>query len=297
MDKNILIVGDSSYVGKHLIQFYSNQKVSVCGTSRHASNPAHFLDLETPDLDILNYHKNRFTHAIICAAVPNIVACEENPKKTYRINVLGTLNLIDMLVEKGIKPIVFSSDIVFDGTESPYYDESLPSPINEYGFHKAFLEYQVPRLTDDYLLIRLSKVYSTHSVDNTMLYQLAQRLLEPKKLKAASDLLFNPITIDDVVQMIDLLIQNNCKGLYNVSGPETTSWYHLTRLLAQAMGQSEEWIEKSSIDEFSKGAKRAKNLIVFPRRFSQEFPQFKFTTIHQSIEQLKEFYQSLQGVS
>ena len=259
--------------------------------------PAYFLDLKKPDLTLLNYHQAPFTHAIVCAAVPNISACEEDPHKTYQINVLQTLNLITQLVDKGIKPIVFSSDIIFDGTESPYYDESKPSPINEYGHHKALLELQVPRITDNYLLLRLSKVYSIRTVDNTILYQLAQRLLEPKKLKAASDLLFNPIRIDDAIEMIHMLIQKDSCGLYNICGPETTSWYNLTRMLSEAIGQGKEWIEKASIDEFSAGTRRAKNLILFPRKFSQEFPQFKFTMLDQSIQQLKEFYQSPQGVS
>ena len=39
MDRNILVVGDTSYVGKHLLHYLHSRGVNAVGTSRHTSDP------------------------------------------------------------------------------------------------------------------------------------------------------------------------------------------------------------------------------------------------------------------
>lgn len=290
-DEKIIVIGCSGYVGSHLYEYYKSKDADTLGTTRQKLKGTSHFDLSNPSLDFLGSDV-KYTTAIICAAIPNIAKCENAPKDTFIQNVLGTLNLVQKLKKQNIKPILFSSDVVFDGKEDLYLDDSAPNPINEYGSQKLLLEQLVPKISDNYLMIRLSKTYSVESQDETFLHQLAKRVYNGESIRAASDLVFNPINIKDVIKAIDLLIQNNCSGTYNVSGTETTSWYLLANQLADAIGLPKSSIEETSIDEFGGGASRAKKLNVQPQKLLSEFPNFKFSTLNENIQILKKFYPS-----
>lgn len=291
MSQDITIIfGCTGYIGAHLLSFYRERGHFTIGTSRKHHPSTFFFDLSKPNLQFLDQLPQGNKTAIICAAIPNIEKCEQNPQETFRLNVLSTLNLVDSLVQRKIKPVVFSSDIVFDGTLPIYTDDSLPSPINEYSSHKTFLERLIPKLCNDYLILRLSKTYSCSVQDQTLLHQLAQRIMQNEKMRAASDLLFNPIHIEDVIEITNLLIENKCRGLYNVTGQETTSWYDLAKRVSQICGKDPSLIEEASIDEFSTGAKRAKNLIVIPKKFSLEFPNYTFSLLEDNINKISSLY-------
>ncbi len=72
----------------------------------------------------------------------------KDPSKYYRNNIIGTLNLLDSMVENGVKKIVFSSTCAIYG--EPKYtplDENHPkNPLNPYGRTKLMIE----NILDDY---------------------------------------------------------------------------------------------------------------------------------------------------
>lgn len=288
--KKILIIGAQGYIGSLLYQYYKSLDADTLGTSRRSTKDFVYCDLEMPNLSFLDSSNTSFSIGIICAAIPNIAKCEQSPKETFAQNVLGTLNLVQQLVKRNIKPIIFSSDIVFDGTQNLYIDESKPKPLNTYGYHKALLEELIPKLCDDYLIIRLSKTYSVFTKDQTFLHSLAQRLLNREPLKAASDLIFNPIHIHDVIKALDLLIDSNSCGIYNLTSNESSSWYQLALQIANALKINSESIQEVSIDEFGEGTTRPKNLNVQPKKFLQEFPHFQFTKLEENIKNLAQLY-------
>ncbi|MBL8216666.1 MAG: UDP-glucose 4-epimerase GalE [Bryobacterales bacterium] len=64
------------------------------------------------------------------------------PSKYYRNNFNNTLNLLDAMVESGVKPIVFSSTAAVYGEPEvvPIPEESRKVQINPYGESKYFIE-------------------------------------------------------------------------------------------------------------------------------------------------------------
>ncbi len=65
-----------------------------------------------------------------------------NPRKYFRNNTVNTLNLLDAMVDAGVKEIVFSSTCATygDPVRVPI-DESHPQrPVNPYGESKLFVE-------------------------------------------------------------------------------------------------------------------------------------------------------------
>ena len=82
------------------------------------------------------------------AAYSQVGESMKNPQKYYYNNVYGTLNLLNAMLEFGVKQIVFSSTAATYG--EPVYtpiDENHPqNPINPYGNSKLMIE----KIMDDY---------------------------------------------------------------------------------------------------------------------------------------------------
>jgi len=65
-----------------------------------------------------------------------------NPRKYYQNNVLGSINLLNSLLDAGVKYLVFSSSCATYGTpdKTPITEEHYCRPINPYGESKLFVE-------------------------------------------------------------------------------------------------------------------------------------------------------------
>ncbi|ELS03150.1 UDP-glucose 4-epimerase, partial [Xenococcus sp. PCC 7305] len=65
-----------------------------------------------------------------------------NPAKYYRNNVVGTLTLLEAMLEAGIKKFVFSSTCATYGVPQviPIEEEQPQNPINPYGMTKLMVE-------------------------------------------------------------------------------------------------------------------------------------------------------------
>lgn len=106
---SVLIVGIDSQIGDYLGTSLALQGYMVTGSSRRiVANERQqkdiiFIDLNLNSLELPN---RQFDVAIICAGM-NMAMCKEYPVESERINVKNTIQLIDMLLSKGIHVIFF----------------------------------------------------------------------------------------------------------------------------------------------------------------------------------------------
>lgn len=287
-----LIIGCNGYIGKHIYRYFKDFYPNIIGTTRRKDS-FHTLDLSNPSLE--GYDLNGYQYAIICAATSNIALCDKDPKQSFLINVLGPLNLAKKLLKLKIVPVFFSTDVVFDGTKEIYQEDSKPNPLNEYGCQKALLEKLLPKVCGDrYLILRITKTYSKDVLDSTFIFELIKKLSLNQHVKAASDLKFKPLLINDLISSLNLLLKHHKRGLYNICSTEETSWFSLAQMLTQKLQKPSNLIQEISIDTINPGIKRAKNLNLDTNKFLENFPEFKFTKLDFAVNQAISITQSSQ---
>ena len=230
---------------------------------------------------------------MIAAAVAKPALCEKDPAFTRAINVEGTLRIAEQLHAKGIVPIVFSTDYVFDGITGSYSETSPQGPLNEYGRQKTLLENKLPEVCkNDYLLIRLGKVYTLQKGDNSLLDEMAQLLSRKQIVKAAGDQIFNPIWIGDVVSSIHTLQQKDKRGCYHVCGSETYSRYDLAYALTKHLGLDPTLVQPISLDSLNESFVRPKNTSMSNCRLLQEL-EGTMTMMNESLAAVARHYQQI----
>ena len=149
----ILVTGGAGYIGSHAVLALKEQGYAVIILDNlvygHADlvNSALQVDLivgDTNDRALLSNIFNTYSITAVMhfAAYAYVGESVQHPDKYYRNNVLGTLTLLEAMVEAGVTQFVFSSTCASYGSpqQVPIPEDHPQSPINPYGHSKLMVE-------------------------------------------------------------------------------------------------------------------------------------------------------------
>jgi len=202
---------------------------------------------------------DRCSSVIISGAVTKIDECVTNAEVAYAVNVQKTIELIEYLLARDIKPVFLSSDQVFDGTRGNYREEDPVNPVNRYGTFKVMVEGFLQRARKDYLILRLSKIYTRRIEEGGMFADIVGQLQRGEIIKAATDKIFNPTEVGYVCRTIDEALQNGLTGMYHCAEARVMSSYDFVRMAAQEYGYPVTQVEAVTFDYYRMIEKRALN--------------------------------------
>ena len=214
--KKILVIGGSGYVGKNLGLTIPN-KYLLKTYCKNKNNNSVFFDLCTSRLDDINIDYKKFSHVIISAGMVRFDEILDHPEEATNINVNCTKRLIEEIVKKGLVPVFISSESVFDGYSGNYNESHEPNPIHEYGRHKYSVEKFIKKITSNYLIIRLSKVFDSIVGGETLIMDWLNKIAKNEDIVCANDHVFTPIHIEDVIIYIEKLIKINAIGVFHAT--------------------------------------------------------------------------------
>lgn len=265
------IIGASGYIGRHLLKSYRTEFPDCVGTafSRVVSGLTSF-DIREPDIRPLRLQETGHQAVLIASANPNIKYCEEEKSAAFAVNVKGTLELIRQLGRTSMSVVFLSSDYVFPGNSGPHDDGDVTRPSTEYGRQKKRVEEEIPRLTDRYLILRLSKIFGLEKGDGTLLDEMACSLSARRQVQAAADQFFCPTYVDDLVAAIQAIQARELSGVMNVSSPEIWSRHQIAVELAHAMRVDAGLVKKISLYDFPSMAGRPLNTSMMCSRLKKE---------------------------
>ncbi len=252
----ILVTGGAGYIGSHLVMalLEKGEDVIVFDSLElgHAETietlkkygNLKFVKGNLKNLDEIRgaFLVNKIDSVVHFAAYSQVAESVKNPQKYYYNNVYGTLNLLNAMLEFGVKKIVFSSTAATYG--EPVYtpiDEKHPQqPINPYGNSKLMVE----KIMDDYdkayglksVRLRYFNVAGADSKARIGEWHEPETHLIPNVLKAKEDKVFKMFgtdydTIDgtcvrDYINVEDLA-QAHIKALEYLNDGGKTNFFNL----------------------------------------------------------------------
>jgi dTDP-4-dehydrorhamnose reductase len=226
-ESKLLIVGIDGTIGSKLFSTLPTYGWTVYGTSRDKSRTSsriRFLDLESPDLDL---HTEKFSVAIICAAITSIYQCEKYPSESRDINVIGTIALIDSLLQSGTFVVFLSTNAIFDGSKAFYSITDTPNPLNKYGSFKLEVEeHLLKKKNANFAILRLTKLIT----NQTKLIVTWNLLVEQKNIILAfSNRMLSPITMEEVESAISSIISTKQTGVFHLGGQVELSYFDFAK--------------------------------------------------------------------
>jgi len=217
-----IVIGASGKIGKY---FLKKKNIIFTYNKKKLTNGVKFNLLRDDFQKVVQ--KNRISRAVILSAYSDPDFCKKYLKKSRLINVTKTKKLINALIKNNIYFIFFSTEFVFDGKKGNYKEDAFTKPINVYGKQKLEIEKYIQKNTQDYCIFRIAKTYGDQHWDNSLINDFLKRSKKKIITFAASDQIFSPIYVRDLVKITDFFIKKKIKGIYNVGGNKAISRYKL----------------------------------------------------------------------
>ncbi len=143
MSNRVLISGIDGFTGKHLSTYLNKFGFEVYGTSLFNSSDKKYKCDITDRNQVLKILKIIKPDYLIHLSGISFAAYG-NSEDFYKVNTIGTINILDAFLEAGITPkkiILASSATVYGNQGLEVLDESLcPKPANHYGASKYAME-------------------------------------------------------------------------------------------------------------------------------------------------------------
>ncbi len=131
------IAGVAGYNAFHYLRAKYGEK--VIGIRQKSNWPLQSQGIEPCDAEDNKalgrlFDKHNFRSVLDCAGNCALKSCELDSRLAWRTNVEGLTNLMSVCVERNIRLVHLSIDLVYSGThEGNYIEEDRPDPVTVYG--------------------------------------------------------------------------------------------------------------------------------------------------------------------
>jgi dTDP-4-dehydrorhamnose reductase len=205
---------------------------------------------------------------INAAAYTNVDGCETAKDECFAVNAEAVKNIAEVCRDKNIRIIHFSTDYVFDGAaKKPYKEDHQCNPINTYGASKMAGERYLRSLSKNYILIRTAWLYGVNG--KNFVQTILGKVKTTKKLTVVDDQEGSPTYTKDLAAAVDLLIEQNAKGIFHITNRGSCSWYQFAVKILQEAGIHGVDITPIKSDQLQRPAKRPAYSVLSMQKFIQ----------------------------
>jgi len=288
MKKPLLITGSSGLVGSRFVEIYQSEFEFES------------LDLKN-NMDITDVAKvnqviglSRAQTLIHLAAFTDVSrAWKEKGNKNglvYKVNVLGTKNIVEACKKHQKYLIHISTDFVFDGQKpEPYKEEDQKNPVEWYGQTKAEAEEIIEQSGVKYAIFRLSFPFrAEHELKKDLVRKIIDKIESNNLPPQFDDILITPTFIDDIAQAFNLAVEKHPEGIYHCVGSDNLSAYNLSLMIAEVFGLDKDQVQKGSFKDYLKVDSRPRQqYLALDNTKIQKELGFKFHALSEALKIVK----------
>jgi len=265
-----LVTGGAGFIGSHLCERLLEKGEVVCldNFDPYYSPQAKRKNIEPlmkhPDFELVegNILDRELLSRLFAdvdyvfhnAAQAGVRASVENPLKTHEVNATGTLNLLEVAADSGVRKVInASSSSVYGNVSYLPFDEDHPNvPVSPYGASKLVAEHYCRVFSELHGLETVSLRYFT-VFGPRMRPDLAINIFTGKALNNEPIEVFGDGEKTRDFTFIDNIIDANLRviergsGVYNIGGGERISINELAKRIVAIVGGESKIIYSDSV--------------------------------------------------
>ena len=270
--KNIIIIGANGFTGRQILNDLSSKaQYKVTGCSLHPDilpkngGNYHFITTDIRDeAAVKQLFKEVQPDVVInCSALSVPDYCETHHEEAWLTNVTAVEQLAHLCESYKSRFIHLSTDFVFDGkidekSGQLYTEESLPAPVNYYGFTKWEGEEKVAETCSSYAIVRVAIVYgrALPGQHGNIVQLVMNRLKAGQEIRVVSDQWRTPTYVGDVSDGVQRLIAHPTNGIFHICGVECMSIAEIAYQVADYMGLDHSLIHPVTTEEMNETTPR-----------------------------------------
>ena len=241
-EKRILVTGSNGFVGKNLVERLKRQGAEVLTLADHDGRRIDIRDQKRV-MRIINEIRN-IDIVYHLAAISSVPFSIENPRETYEVNVLGTLNVLELCRVCDVKKIVFASSYLYGSPQYMPIDENYPlQPTNPYARSKMLGEELCRAYNTDFevkcVILRPFNIYGGGQNANFLIPriigQLQYRKIKLKDPKPKRDFIY----ISDMINaFIKSAMFGGSFGVFNIGYGKSYSVEEIVDRIVRLYGEN-----------------------------------------------------------
>ncbi|MDG1849221.1 MAG: NAD(P)-dependent oxidoreductase [Flavobacteriales bacterium] len=264
--KKFLITGANGLLGQKLVSLL-HQEVNVCllataqGDCRfNLPSGVTFQSLDITDADACAMLFQEFQPDVLfhTAAMTQVDACEDERERCDLINVTGVSNLIKAIGDFDTHFIHISTDFIYKGDASEYFEHSKADPLSYYGLSKWKSEQLFTEVSFPYTILRTVLVYGVlDDLSRTNIVLWAKGALEKgQEIQVVDDQFRCPTLAEDLALACLLVSREKATGTYHISGKDFLSVLEIVHEIADFWNLDKQLINSIPTSSLSQKAKR-----------------------------------------
>lgn len=243
------------------------------------------------DISSLKIIENTSPDVIIhAAALTDLEFCEKNPEIAYKINVIGTKNILKVAEKCNAKIVYICTDYIFDGKTGNYLESDNPNPLSIYAKTKLRGEELIRKNYDDFISIRTS-LYGWSPNKMSFAVWVISSLRENKGISVLNDQISSMLFTNDLANVFNETLGYNLNGIYNIASTDAMSKYNFALNIAEIFDLNKNLIEPIALNDLIKknslSANRPKKVSLDVSKIENELGK-KMPTVMKGIEFMKE---------
>ena len=264
---NIMITGGAGFIGSHIVDAFVQAGHNVCIvddlSTGHADNihpdaKLHTVDIRDRDALETVFQEERPEIISHQAAKANVRESMEKPCLYAQVNVMGSLNLLQLSTQYGVQKIIYASTggAVYGEPEYLPADESHPvNPLDPYGASKHFVEHYLyiyrKHFDLDYTVLRYPNVYGPRQDPNGEAGVVAiwtDRMLKNEMaiVNGSGEQERDFVYVGDIAQANVLAVNEGGGEIVNLGSGIGTSINELFEVLKESTGYEQEAVYGSA---------------------------------------------------
>ena len=257
----LLITGSDGFIGNRLIKEFDDVKGVDVNKGYDITNIDTIISL------------GDFDCVVHLAAIANIAFSVKNPKQTYKVNVDGTKNVLEMCRKNDIRKIVFPSTAYRYGKPKyvPIDENHSVRPSSPYAKSKIMCEKLIQEYSDNYgikyVILVLFNVFAENGNKEMVIPFIINQIKEDrnvvvKNLDSKRDFIY----ISDVVDAFKKAITFGENDVFNIGSGKSHSVKEIIQILIQISGKnlsfkSRNIINKDNPNEVYADISKAKSVL------------------------------------
>jgi dTDP-4-dehydrorhamnose reductase len=196
------------------------------------------------------FDQHQFQSVLNCAGNCALRACELDSRLAWRTNVEGLINLLSIIVERDVRLVHLSIDLVFSGSEdrvvpcasgpgptASYSESDSTDPVTVYGKTMVAAEQLIADWMPEACVLRISlpmgASFNSHA---GAIDWIQSRFKKGRPATLYFDEIRTPAYTDCLNRLYERALASDLAGLYHAGGPRPLSLYQIAQIVNRVGG-------------------------------------------------------------